>query len=100
MEENELVHTGLIYYVHVIIIPGSRAHVLCEYWPQLVSESSDYFVQHVGRCGDNSRVGSDRANTVNHSKEVYNITLDLGHWKFAGNIHLTFIQVLSIANFL
>ena len=37
---------------------------------QLVFESGDYFIQHVRRCGDNSREASDRANTVSNYQRV------------------------------
>ena len=37
-----------------------HAHVLLEYYPRLVFESGDYFVQHVRRCDNNSRAATNR----------------------------------------
>ena len=37
---------------------------LLEYQPRPVLEGGIYFVRHVWRCGYNSRVASDRGNTV------------------------------------
>ena len=53
----------LIWYCHSRHEVCSRPHVLLEYYPQLVFECGNYFVQHVWKCDNNSRAASDRANT-------------------------------------
>ena len=56
----------------------SPAHVLLDYYLRLVFESGNYFIQHVRRCGDNSRAATNRERCL--IEQIRHIFIETKKW--------------------